>query len=105
MGHFKGYYEGVKKVEAHFKISQEMAHKLICPKTKIISQIFKISSTLVILCIYDTAELARTLSLIVDRFLFSQIFLGVRDHCAGDKVERKSLYAPFTPFTVCPALE
>jgi hypothetical protein len=36
--------------------------------------------------------------LIVDRFLFSQIFLGVRDHCAGDKVERKSLYAPLTPF-------
>ncbi len=34
----------------------------------------------------------------VDRFLFSQIFLGVRYHCAGYKVEGISLYALLTHF-------
>jgi hypothetical protein len=40
MGHFEGYFEGAKTfltlyiVPKPLKISREMAHKLICPKTK-----------------------------------------------------------------------
>ncbi len=36
------------------KISRKMAHKVICPKQKIISQIFKISGALVFLCPFAT---------------------------------------------------
>ena len=45
---------GVKKVEVSLKMSREMSHKLICPKTKKISQICKISSKLIILCVIAT---------------------------------------------------
>jgi hypothetical protein len=48
MGHFKGYFGGVKKPRPPQNILRNVSHKVIFKK--IISQIFKISGTLVILC-------------------------------------------------------
>ncbi len=69
MGHFEGYFEGaktfltllivpsaardnlgVKKVEAPSKYPEKWPIKKFARKQKIISQIFKMSGTLVILC-------------------------------------------------------
>jgi hypothetical protein len=47
MGHFEGYFEGVKKVEAPSKYTEKWPIKQFAQKQKIISQIFKISGTLV----------------------------------------------------------
>jgi hypothetical protein len=62
MGHFSGYFEGAstfltpklsraqgQKSLGPLKISLEMAHKVICPPKKIISRIFKISGTLIVI--------------------------------------------------------
>ncbi len=43
-----------QKSRGPLKISRKMAHKVICPKTKIISQIFKICGALVFLCPFAT---------------------------------------------------
>jgi hypothetical protein len=69
MSHFKEHFEGAKtffyplncperkegqfrgqKSRGPLKMSREMAHKVIVPKKKIMSQIFLNSGTLVILC-------------------------------------------------------
>ncbi len=56
MSHFEGHFEGAKtflrgqKSLGPLKMSLEMAHKVIVPQKKIMSQSFLNSGTLVILC-------------------------------------------------------
>jgi hypothetical protein len=51
MGHFSGYLEGASTFLTPLKISLEMAHKVIFPQ-KILSCIFKISGTLIVVIHY-----------------------------------------------------
>jgi hypothetical protein len=54
MSHFSGYFEGAPKGQkslAPIKISLEMAHEVICTQKKIISRIFKISGTLIVIAV------------------------------------------------------
>ena len=55
-GQREGQFRG-QKSRGPLKMSREMAHKVIVPKKKILSQSFLNSRTLVILCLFATIGL------------------------------------------------